>query len=92
MSQRQIRLNNQAKGLPRMKLFQGTVTSTNMQKTIKVEVTRNAKHPLYKKIVKSTKSYLVHDETETAQVGDRVTFAETRPLSRRKRFTLVAAK
>lgn len=72
-----------------MKSFTGTATSIQMDKTVVVEVTRQWLHPKYKKTVKRTKKYLVHDEKNQAKVGDVVTFKETKPVSKRKRFILV---
>lgn len=71
-----------------MKPIIGTVVSDNMQKTIVVEVVNRWQHPLYKKIVKRTKKYLVHDEKEQAKVGDTVSAIESKPISRRKRWAL----
>ena len=71
-----------------MKQFIGDVTSTKMDKTIVVTVTKPWMHPIYKKTVKRTKKYLVHDPKQTASVGDRVSFAETKPISKHKRFII----
>ena len=67
----------------------GIVASNKMQKTIVVEVTSSVKHPLYKKVVKQTNKFKVHDENNEASVGDTVEIAETRPLSREKHWRLV---
>jgi small subunit ribosomal protein S17 len=67
----------------------GFVVSDKMQKTIVVEIVRKAKHPLYGKTVTLTKRYKVHDEESKAKVGDKVLIAETRPLSKDKRWRLV---
>jgi small subunit ribosomal protein S17 len=64
----------------------GTVTSTAMQKTVKVEVDRLVQHPLYKKTLRKTSTFLAHDEKGSCHVGDRVRIMETRPLSARKRW------
>lgn len=66
----------------------GIVTSDKMDKTIVVVVERQYRHPLYKKVVRSTKKYLAHDEKNACQVGDRVQILEARPLSRRKRWVV----
>ena len=66
----------------------GIVTSTNMQKTIVVKVTRAVQHPLYHRVVRHTKKYYAHDETNEAKVGDTVQIASTRPLSKLKRWRL----
>lgn len=70
-----------------MKLLTGIVKSNKMQKTLVVQVSHLWKHPLYKKRVKRTKRYLVHDE-KGAQVGDIVTIGETKPISRHKRWVV----
>ncbi len=73
----------------RKRILEGVVVSDKMQKTIVVMVERMVEHPLYKKRVKVRKKYKVHDEKETAKVGDRVRFIETRPLSKEKRWRLL---
>jgi small subunit ribosomal protein S17 len=64
----------------------GTVTSTAMQKTVRVAVDRLVQHPQYRKIRRLTSSFLAHDENGACKVGDRVLIVETRPLSARKRW------
>ena len=71
------------------KTREGIVVSDCQDKTIVVEVIRRTSHPLYKKVVKSTKKYYAHDEENKAKVGDKVTISETRPLSKLKRWRLV---
>lgn len=66
----------------------GVVTSSKMQKTIVVKVTRATQHPLYQRVVRSGKKYYAHDETGEARVGDIVRIAATRPLSKLKRWRL----
>ena len=67
----------------------GRVVSAANNKTITVLVETSKKHPLYKKVVKSTKKFKVHDEKEEANVGDTVEIMETRPISKQKHFRLV---
>jgi len=67
----------------------GTVVSNKMDKTIVVAIQNKVKHKLYGKTVNKTKKIKVHDEENTCQVGDRVRVAETRPLSKEKRWRLV---
>lgn len=62
----------------------GVVVSDKMDKTVSVSVVTSVKHPLYKKFVKRTKVYKVHDENNECQVGDTVEIMETRPLSKDK--------
>ena len=71
------------------KTREGIVVSDCQDKTIVVEVTRRTSHPLYKKVVKSTKKYYAHDESNEAKTGDKVSIAETRPYSKMKRWRLV---
>jgi len=73
----------------RRKIRQGEVVSDKMQKTIVVRVERTLHHPLYRKIVRRSKRYLVHDEREECRVGDIVKIIETRPLSRHKRWRVL---
>ena len=70
------------------KLLKGTVVGVSMQDTAKVAVTRYVEHPKYKKFVRKVKLYLVHDPGNTAEVGDKVTIAECKPISKRKSFVL----
>jgi small subunit ribosomal protein S17 len=66
----------------------GEVVSTNMAKTIVVQVTRRVAHPLYKRIVTRRKKFYAHDAEGTAKVGDVVRIVECRPLSKLKRWSL----
>jgi small subunit ribosomal protein S17 len=72
------------------RVLRGTVVSTKMKDTITVAVERYVKHPKYKKYLRRTKKYLVHDAGNTAQVGEVVDITETRPISKRKSFELLA--
>ncbi len=67
----------------------GIVLSNKMQKTIVVQIRRKALHPLYGKVVEKAARFKVHDEKNTAKVGDRVSIEETRPISKDKRWRLV---
>lgn len=71
------------------KVREGIVTSAGMDKTAVVTVTTRKPHPLYKKSMVRTKKLYVHDVLNEAKVGDRVRVAETRPLSKLKRWRLV---
>lgn len=70
------------------KEFTGVVVKTAMKDTATVLVERYVKHPKYKKYLRRAKKYLVHDPGNTAQVGDKVTIRETRPISKRKHFVI----
>ena len=72
------------------KLMTGTVVSDKMNKTIVVLVERKFSHKKFKKVVKRTKRYKCHDEENKCAVGDIVTIKEVRPLSKDKRWSLVA--
>ncbi|CAN3127350.1 30S ribosomal protein S17 [Mycobacterium sp. smrl_JER01] len=73
----------------RRKTAIGYVVSDKMQKTIVVELEDRKSHPLYGKIIRTTKKVKAHDENEDAGVGDRVSLMETRPTSATKRWRLV---
>ena len=68
----------------------GVVISDKMDKTVVVAVQDNVKHPLYKKIVKTTYKLKAHDEKNECGLGDRVKVMETRPISKDKRWRLVS--
>ena len=67
----------------------GYVVSDKMQKTIVVELEDRVRHPMYGKIIRTTKKVKAHDEHGDAGIGDRVSLMETRPLSATKRWRLV---
>ena len=67
----------------------GQVTSDKMDKTIKVQVERRLRHPIYGKFVKKSKRFTAHDENNECGIGDTVRIQESRPLSKTKRWTLV---
>ena len=67
----------------------GVVVSDKMQKTVVVEIERRVPHPVYGKMVTRTKRVKAHDEENTAKTGDRVRIAETRPLSKDKRWRVL---
>lgn len=66
----------------------GIVKATKMDKTIIVESIARVPHPRFKKIIKRSKKYYVHDENGTAKVGDRVRIIETKPISKTKCWNL----
>jgi small subunit ribosomal protein S17 len=82
-----------AEGAParpnRRKVREGTVVSDKMDATVVVAVVERVRHPRYGKTVQRTKRLYVHDAEGSARVGDRVRVAETRPLSKLKRWRLV---
>ncbi|MEX1112196.1 MAG: 30S ribosomal protein S17 [Candidatus Andersenbacteria bacterium] len=74
------------------RLLEGVVVRRSGNKTINVQTATVMQHPIYRKSIKRTKRYLVHDPKEQAKEGDMVTIQESRPLSARKRWVLVAIK
>ena len=66
----------------------GTVLSSQMAKTIVVEVKRRVQHPLYRRVVTRKNKFYAHDERGEAKPGDRVRIVECRPLSKLKRWRL----
>jgi small subunit ribosomal protein S17 len=71
---------------PRRKVRDGVVVSDKMEKTVIVLVQISKPHPLYKKVVRHTTRFKVHDEENTCGVGDRVRIIETRPISKETRW------
>ena len=67
----------------------GFVISHKMLKTIVVKVERRVRHPFYGKEMRLAQKMYAHDERDEAKVGDKVVIAETRPLSRLKRWRLI---
>jgi len=67
----------------------GVVVSDLMDKTVTVRVERVASHPMYDKKVRHAAKFKVHDEKETAGIGDTVRIEETRPISKTKRWRLI---
>ena len=65
----------------------GVVTSNKMTKTVVVEITRVFRHPLYRKVVQSTKRVKAHDEIG-CQIGDQVQIVESQPISRDKHWVV----
>ncbi|MGN9802291.1 MULTISPECIES: 30S ribosomal protein S17 [Micromonospora] len=81
--------NTTAAARARRKVREGLVVSDKMEKTVVVEVEDRVKHALYGKIMRRTRKLKVHDEQNSAGIGDRVLIMETRPLSATKRWRLV---
>lgn len=78
----------QAPNFENRRRLYGRVVSNRMQKTVVVEIERRAMHPVYKKVVKSTKKVMAHDESNEIPVGATVQLMESRPLSKRKRWVV----
>ena len=71
------------------RILEGLVISNKMEKTVTVRVERKIKLPLYKKFIKRSKKYTVHDEMNSHKDGDRVFIRECRPISKLKRWEIV---
>ncbi|HEX7283991.1 MAG TPA: 30S ribosomal protein S17 [Vicinamibacterales bacterium] len=67
----------------------GVVVSDKMEKTVTVAVERQVRHEVYGKTQRRTSTFVAHDENNEAKIGDTVVIAESRPLSKRKRWALV---
>ncbi|MFL1780805.1 30S ribosomal protein S17 [Candidatus Hepatincolaceae symbiont of Richtersius coronifer] len=72
------------------RILEGVVVSDKMDKTIVVKVERSIQHPIYKKIIKRSKKYMVHDEENSSKEGDRVKILESRPLSKNKNWEILS--
>lgn len=78
-----------AKSARRQNTKVGLVISDKMEKTRTVAVQRSVRHPFYKKIIRRTSKFHVHDEKNLSRAGDTVKIVETRPLSKLKRWRLI---
>ena len=72
------------------RILSGVVVSANANKTITVDVTRRIRHKLYKKIIRRTKKYHVHDEKNEYNIGDTVSIIESKPISKLKKWTVIS--
>jgi small subunit ribosomal protein S17 len=72
------------------KVQKGIVVSNKMEKTVVVKVERTLRHPKYGKVVTRAKKFYAHNESTPLQIGDEVQIVETRPLSKLKRWSVVA--
>ena len=75
--------------MPR-RVLSGVVVSDKMDKTVVVRVERRFAHPMYKKIIRRSKKYAAHDETNKHKIGDMVTIRECRPISKNKCWEVIA--
>jgi small subunit ribosomal protein S17 len=73
----------------RKKVLQGVIVSDKMEKTAVALVKRTVQHPLYKRTVKRSKKYKIHDEQNTCQIGDHVRLIECKPISKDKCWRLL---
>ncbi len=72
------------------KVKNGKVVKISGHQTVSVQVSGLKRHPLYRKVVRVTSKYLVHDENCSAKVGDTVSIIEVRPLSKMKRWRILS--
>ena len=72
------------------RILTGVVISSNLNKTIIVNVTRRIKHKLYKKIIRQTKKYHAHDEKNEFKIGDNVSIVESKPISKLKKWKVIS--
>ena len=72
------------------RVMQGRALRDAKDKTVSILVERSVRHPLYQKFMKRSKKYLAHDENNLSKEGDIVRIREARPISKRKRFVVVA--
>ena len=73
------------------KVLNGIVVSDKPNKTITVLVERKYQHPVLKKVIKARKKYNVHDEENKFKNGDKVSFKESKPFSKLKKFEVIGA-
>jgi small subunit ribosomal protein S17 len=71
------------------RVMEGVVVSAKPEKTVVVAVERRTRHPLYQRVIRRTKKYHAHDETNALTEGQRVRIQETRPLSKLKRWEVI---
>ena len=72
------------------RVLSGVVVSDKMDKMVVVRVERRFTHPMYKKIIRRSKKYAAHDETNRCKIGDVVTIRECRPISKNKSWEVIA--
>ena len=82
-------MSGEAEGKSVKKVRVGTVVSNKMDKTVVARVEMLKKHPMYKKYIKQSRKYKVHDERNECNIGDTIRFIETRPISKEKCWKLV---
>lgn len=74
---------------PTKQQMTGLVVSNKMDKTVVVKVDVRMRHPKYHKSYTKSQKYKAHDDSNSAQIGDRVTIESTRPLSKDKHFAVI---
>ena len=79
----------QQKQVKRANIKIGRIVSDKMEKSVVVAVDRLVEHPLYRKTIRRTNTFMAHDEDNACSIGDKVKIQETRPLSRHKRWKVM---
>ncbi|GLQ35101.1 30S ribosomal protein S17 [Amylibacter marinus] len=72
------------------RILQGTVTGDKNEQTVSVSVQRAFQHPVLKKTIRKSKTYRAHDATNQFKIGDKVRIEECAPISKTKRWTVLA--
>ena len=72
------------------RVLNGIVSSANSHKTVVVKVERTFRHPIYKKYIKRSKKYHAHDESNSLNIGDKVSIEETKPISKLKTWKVLS--
>ena len=72
------------------RILQGTVTSDQNAQTVTVAVERRFRHPVLKKTIRKSKKYRAHDPKDQFKVGDSVRIQECAPISKTKRWEVIA--
>lgn len=72
------------------RVLRGVVVSDKMEKSIVIRVERRVRHKAYGKIMTTSKKFMAHDEANEFKIGDKVEIIESRPLSARKRWTVIS--
>lgn len=71
------------------RILEGVVVSDKADKTVTVLVERRVRHPLYKKIIRRSKKFAAHDESNQFKIGDKVEIMESKPISKSKSWVVV---
>jgi len=82
-------MSDKINSIGRKKVLLGTVVSDKMEKTATILVERTFQHKLYKRTVRKTKKYKIHDEGNECREGDKVRLIECKPISRDKNWRLL---
>lgn len=84
-------MDNELKLRNKRKVRKGTVVSNKMDKTVVVKIERRIRHPQYGKVITQATKVYAHNDVKKLEIGDEVTVIETRPMSKLKRWRVVAS-